>query len=266
MSGQWYTMVYHMCETTMDQATLAQHVYQKLHEKLRSGGLRPGARLVNRTLAAELGTSTIPVREAISRLISEGLVQATPGAGAFVRTIDANELADLYDVREALEALGAAGAARFSGEALRQDLSALCRRFAEIADEIPPAGHASPSLWARWLDAEEAFHHRVVQASRNRWLEKMVRDLRVIAGVFSAQRSSPRLLTRALADRTRRQHEAFVRVLAGGDPEAARRWMIEHIRSGRQTVLGHLDISIDEESGAFATRPARRTARRRNKP
>jgi DNA-binding GntR family transcriptional regulator len=249
----------------MDQATLAQHVYQKLHEKLRTGRLRPGARLVNRTIAAELGTSTIPVREAISRLISEGLVQATPGAGAFVRTIDANDLADLYDVREALEALGAAGAARFGGEALRQDLAALCRRFAEIAEEIPPDGHAGESLWSRWLDAEEAFHHRVVQASRNRWLEKMVRDLRVIAGVFAAQRSSPRLLTRALADRTRRQHEAFVRVLAGGDPDAARRWMVEHIRSGRQTVLGHLDVAPDTTGSGTAARPVRRTARRRNK-
>lgn len=224
----------------MEPVTLAQRVYDQLHERLRTGSLRPGARLVNRTLAAELGTSTIPVREAISRLVSEGLLEFTPGAGAFVRAADPNELGELYDVREALESLAAAEAARFANDHLIAELGAVCERFRPIAAAIPPDKHASASQFARWLEAEEQFHTRLVAASRNRWLIKAVQEFRVIAHVFAAHRAAPKLLTRSLAEDTLRHHEAFIEILAARDVEQARAWMTAHIRAGRDQVLGHI--------------------------
>ena len=118
----------------MDQ-TLSQQVYEQLHQKLRAGDLPPGARLVNRTLAAELGTSTIPVREAISRLVSEGVLELTPGAGASVRAPEPNELGELYDVRAALEVLAATEAARFADEHLLAELRGICQRGLEAAPD-----------------------------------------------------------------------------------------------------------------------------------
>lgn len=221
----------------MDQVTLSQRVYEQLRGRLRSGSLRPGTRLVNRTLAAELGTSTIPVREAISRLISEGLLELTPGAGAFVRSPDPNELGEIYDVREALEVMAAAEAARFANHHLLSDLRILCDRLRHIATTIPRDRHATRAQFERWLEAEEQFHTRVVMASHNRWLVKVVNDIRVIAQVFAAQREVPRLLTHALAEATVRQHEAFLTILADHDIEQARAWMTSHIRSGRDMVL-----------------------------
>lgn len=224
----------------MEEISLSQHAYDQLHERLRSGSLRPGTRLVNRTLAAELGTSTIPVREAIGRLVSEGLLEFTPGAGAFVCTPDVNELGELYDVREALESLAAAEAARFANDHLLAELRAICERFRQIAAAISPARHAGASQFARWLEAEKQFHTRLVAASRNRWLIKMVRELRVIAQVFAAQRSARRLLTRRLAENVLKNHLAFIEILTARDTEKARAWMTTHIRTGRDQVLGYM--------------------------
>ena len=223
----------------MDQ-TLSQQVYEQLHQKLRAGDLPPGARLVNRTLAAELGTSTIPVREAISRLVSEGLLELTPGAGASVRAPEPNELGELYDVRAALEVLAATEAARFADEHLLAELRGICQRFGQIAAAIPATKHATAAQFHRWLDAEEQFHTRLIAASRNRWLAKVVKEIRVIAQIFAAQRLSPRILTRELASSTHEQHAAFVEILATHDIEGARAWMAAHIRAGRDTVLGYM--------------------------
>ena len=67
------------------EQTLAEKSYDYIREKLSRGELPPGKRLVNRTLADEIGVSVIPVREAIHRLATEGLVEHVPGSGAFVR-------------------------------------------------------------------------------------------------------------------------------------------------------------------------------------
>lgn len=221
----------------MQPPTLSQKVYDQLHQRLRTGKLRPGTQLINRTLAAELGTSTIPVREAISRLVSEGLLDATPGGGAFVRTPDPNELGELYDVREALEVLAASEAARFSTEHLIAELRAICERLQQVAVAVPAGKHATHSQMNHWLDAEEQFHTRLAAASRNRWLVKMVKDVRVIARVFAAQRMSPQILTGTLADDAWRYHESLLEILARHDSDAAGAWMRAHIRRGRDQVL-----------------------------
>lgn len=224
----------------MERATLARRVYDQLRQRLRSGDLRPGARLVNRTLAAELGTSTIPVREAIGRLSSEGLLELTPGAGAFVPDPGPDELAELYDVREALEVLAAAAATRFAGEHLVTELRVVCGGFRDVARAIPRGRHATPAQFARWLEAEEQFHTRLVMASRNRWLVKAVNEFRVIAQVFASHRATPQLLTRPLADETLRQHDSFLEILSARDEEKARAWMAAHIRKGRDEVLASM--------------------------
>ncbi|WP_374469632.1 GntR family transcriptional regulator [Phenylobacterium sp.] len=67
-----------------------------LRERLQSGGFRPGARITALDMADALGLSTTPVREALSRLAGEGLVEDRRGQGYFVRPLSAADIADLY--------------------------------------------------------------------------------------------------------------------------------------------------------------------------
>ena len=68
--------------------SLAEQAYRHIRSKLSNGTFVPGEQLVNRVLATEIGVSVIPVREAINRLATEGLVEHVPGSGAFVRQAD----------------------------------------------------------------------------------------------------------------------------------------------------------------------------------
>ena len=73
-------------------ATLKQRAYNHIRRQVMTGRLSPGARLCNRGLAKEIGVSLIPVREAISQLVSEGLAEHRPRLGAFVVRVGREEL------------------------------------------------------------------------------------------------------------------------------------------------------------------------------
>ena len=87
-----------------------------IHEAIMSGDLPAGSRLKVRDLAAQVGTSVLPVREAIRRLEEAGLAERSPHKGAVVKGLTLEELVHVYDVRRLLEVAAArSGAERISG-------------------------------------------------------------------------------------------------------------------------------------------------------
>ncbi len=223
----------------MDQS-LAEKSYRYIRERLSRGELAPGNQLVNRTLAEEIGVSVIPVREAINRLASEGLVEHVPGAGAFVRQPSRQDLDDLYVLRDALESCAAAEAARYITEGQLQELQNLLDSFVEIAAEIAlqPKRHSNKRQQSRWLDDEKSFHQLLVESSRNAMLAKVIRDNLAIVSVFEAQRNDPALLTHEVAHETCESKAELIQALRVRDSELARRLMSKQIQRGRQVVVG----------------------------
>jgi DNA-binding GntR family transcriptional regulator len=155
-------------------------------------------------------------------------------------------------VREVLEALAAAEAARLATPSLIAELEGICDRFRTIAASIPSGRgkHADRARFEQWLRCEEQFHARLIASARNRWLSKVVAELRLISEVFAAHRATPRLLTRPLADGAAEQHVALVKILARHDVEQARSWMARHIRGGRDELLRHMASQGPTETGA----------------
>ena len=100
-----------------------------IRQAILDGRLEPGSRLKEEELARELGISRTPVREALLMLQAEGLIETTPNRGAVVRTHDADDLIDLYQLRALLEGYAARQAAtRISGDELDL-LRESCDRF-----------------------------------------------------------------------------------------------------------------------------------------
>ena len=89
---------------------LSQKAYWHIHDKLSAGTLKPGFRLSNRAVAKEVGISFTPVREALNRLVSEGLLEYRAGLGVFVPECSRREIEELYEVREMLECAAVDGA------------------------------------------------------------------------------------------------------------------------------------------------------------
>ncbi len=222
--------------------SLSEKAYQHIKQLVFSGELEPGARLVNRKLAAQLGTSFIPVREAISRLASEGVVEQIAGAGAFVRKYDRQEISEIYDVREQFEPFAAEEAARLMTIHELDELSALFSEWEMLAEKIlnQKRGATEADL-DRWLEINERFHEVMIIASRNRFLAKIMKDLHVISQCFAAHRGSPKLLSVETVEATIESHAHLLRLLKSHDSAAAREVVHEQLQFGRKHVLSFFD-------------------------
>lgn len=225
------------------EQSLAEKSYDYLRQKLSAGEFPPGKRLVNRTLADEIGVSVIPVREAIHRLASEGLVDHVPGAGAFVRKPNRQDLDNLYVLRDALESCAAAEAARNITPEQLEELEYTLERAKQTAKQIrkQPKGHSNKRLLDRWLDDEQQFHELLIEASRNSLLAKVVDEHRAITNVFQAQRNDPRLLTTEVAEETCKSKSELLQALRDKDSGLARQLMSDQIQRGRKLVIAYLN-------------------------
>src|SRR4051794_41550548 len=139
--------------------TSAVRVHEELRKAILAGSLPPGARLRAEPLAERLRTSRTPVREALILLAREGLVDIQPRRGAIVRSFDAADLADLYDVRALIEPHAARRAASRIG---RDELT----RLAAICDEAEARGAADDEAGEDQVAPNEEVHRIVVTAAR----------------------------------------------------------------------------------------------------
>jgi DNA-binding GntR family transcriptional regulator len=136
--------------------SLVELAYRSIRDSIVSGRLPMGSRLVEARLAAELGVSRGPVREALRRLREEQLVLERPRVGCFVRSFDGDDLVDIYNLRLAIEAAAIRLATRNGVDT---------RRLRRLIDQMGAAAHAGRI--ERVVDAEFAFHEELFLASRN---------------------------------------------------------------------------------------------------
>ena len=216
--------------------TLKQHAYKLIRKRLLAGSIPPGGRLSDDALAKELGISRSPVREAITQLTSEGLVEYRPRSGAYMRVPEPREVEEWYETRAALEGCAALRAA---GRITETQLADLRRLLGEMLDVIKacrqqPAKIADAPLRERFLELDLAFHMLILRASGNRWIVKLVDDCRLMTTVFGHVHIEHDL---RLLSRTHLGHARILRALAKRDAQQARRVMEAHIHLAQQAVL-----------------------------
>ena len=144
-------------------------VFQILRESILTQVFRSGERLDIKDLAAKLGVSLTPVRDAINRLAAEGLVEIRPRSGTFVTDLSANDVADTFDVRMALECLAAE---KMISRISTQHLEV----FRElIADLEKPVTTERERIFHERKNVE--LHNLIVELSENRKLIDIYRGL-----------------------------------------------------------------------------------------
>ncbi len=233
--------------------TLKQRAYEYIRRQLLSGELSPGSRLCNRTLAEQIGMSFIPVREAISQLASEGLIEHRPRLGAFVLDPSREQIEELYDFREALECHAATKAAgRISSDELAE-MEAFNATLLEIVAQRETAGSEPWTIEQvdRWMMADAGFHMLLLRAARNRHMMKTVSDLRVMAQIFGRRWSnrSSEYLQQICA-----VHARLIEALRNGEAEEAASVMREHLRHGCHAAVEDHDCRrFDSISGHMPT-------------
>ena len=222
--------------------TANEKSYQNIREKLENGTLLPGDKLITRTLAKEIGVSLSPVREAISRLATEGLIQHTPGAGAVVKRLDIDELDELYVLRDAVESCAAGIAAETMTSNNLEQLQELIDQQATIASDISSSarGTATKKQIGIWLRIEEQFHQTVIRCSRNKLLSKVNQDHRTLVRIFESQIKHSSILTATVAQTTVDGKRKLLETFQSRDADAAKQLLSRQIQLGRKTVINFL--------------------------
>lgn len=208
----------------VENLTLWQRVYDHLRTEILDGRLEPGAELIEVALAEQLGVSRGPLREAIGRLAAEGLVTVSPRRGAVVRSLSKEEFLELYQVREALERMAAQLAVpRLSDE-----------QFEELASlNAEMEAHAAGNEVESFFEANLAFHARLLEASGNRKLEELYRQLLDQLGRYRLRS----LTLRGNLKRSVSEHKAILRAARRGDAERTAQLMAEHIRVPQRRAM-----------------------------
>jgi DNA-binding GntR family transcriptional regulator len=211
-----------------DLRPLADSAYERLLHAIVDGTLFPGARLSERGLAAALGISAQPVREALRRLEGEGMVETRPRSGSFVAALDTSRLVEMGRIRAVLEGAAADLAARHASD---DDLIRLEQRLQAMRDATARADAATLRL------ANEAFHTTLHAISDNPFLIRGLQALRAYDHIGRARvlatDDQPR---QALAE-----HADILAAIVARDPDTAEQRMRAH-------TLRSLAVAFPEET------------------
>jgi|ETNmetMinimDraft_22_1059887.scaffolds.fasta_scaffold114448_1 DNA-binding GntR family transcriptional regulator len=194
--------------------------YEKLFHAIEIGEIGPGERLLEIELAKRFGVSRTPIREAIRKLESEGIIQHLPRVGAVVRQLGQPEIVELYEMRIVLEATAAEMAAQHASHAEIETMIAL-------NDDMAEGGYSGHDI-AR---INRRFHLCIVDAARNQFLKHCYHDLS----------NTLMLLGKTTLDTAQRvqivcsQHSDIITALQNRDPAQAAQMMRIHM----QTSLSH---------------------------
>ena len=215
--------------------TKQDYVYEQLCEAILSGRFKPGEHLVLEELGEEFGTSRTPLREAIRRLQTEGLVDFTPHRGAVVTDLSVEELIEMYHIRAVLDGLAARLAAQNLSDEQLTDLQDI---FEKTRRELDPSNPV------RFEEFNRAFHEIIYQGANAPFLYEMIINLYTKTGRYRhlSLRSAGRI--QDVLD----EHHRILDALATRDAQMAERRAREHHEHTAKALVDLLEKGFEGKS------------------
>jgi DNA-binding GntR family transcriptional regulator len=213
--------------------TVVDYAYEEIWKRVISMGGSQEQRLSDVALAEQLGMSRTPIRQALERLVQEGLVRSDPRRGFWTRTFTAQDIHEIYELRGALEVLAVRLAApRLTQQDLKVHLEELYAVRAEL--DKHPVLH--------FLKVDIGFHMLITRASNNGRLMHSLSLLRSQICMFQMQDTRyPRRMDIALND-----HERVLLALLAGNVDEAAECLANHIRNAMEGVLADIFLEGKE--------------------
>jgi len=226
-----------------DARSLAEVACDEIRRAIREGRVATGAHLTEVDLASWLGMSRTPIREAMRRLQSEGLLLNQPFRGALVMRLDADDMRQMFAVRELLEPAAAAACAANAGPAEIAALKVILDQEAALLNDP-----------AALIPLNRQFHDIILECARNQFLSK------AIAGVYSLipLLGDSNLLNGPHAREAHAQHRAIVDAIERHDAARAEAVAREHVRHSLKTRLARIADAEPKNSKPKTTKKRKR--------
>ena len=206
--------------------TKASLIYRRLKQDILDGRLEPGQKLAASRMAESYGVSVIPLREAFSLLIAEGLLTNIPHKGTYVTEIEVDQIEEMNPIAAILEGYAAREACSHLGS---EDLD----RLSQLLEEMEQAGE--DGRYSEMSDRHQEFHMTIYRASKNERLVMYIEDLWQKTG---RARFFGLVPTRAI--RSIEEHRQIVEALRMRDNLEAERLVIEQKEKAAKAMIEYL--------------------------
>ena len=206
--------------SALEHRPTAVIISDQLRERIIDGAFKPGDQINEAQVASQLRVSRGPVREALHRLVQEGLLIGLPNRGVFVREITDRDVAEIYEAREVIECAAAEIVTKLDGaerDTIADELTAVTTEMGQaLADEH----------WDRLRRLDLQFHTTLVEHGRNRRLVRAYSTLATEALICMAQWTG---FSETNRDRVVPSHLDIVEKLRAGDMEAVHLALHQHL-------------------------------------
>ncbi len=199
---------------TIQRVSLVDNVTERLRHDLLAGEIKPGERIKVAELEKRFGVSHIPIREAVRRLETEGLIVALPQRAAVAAGVDLDDLSGLYDLRRIIEC----EVIRRSVETMTPEQVDVVRSALEALEAVV-SDHDSPRFW----DLHRDFHWALLEPGATAWIE------RVLDQIWLASQRYVRLFVSKTVDDAMRDHRALLTFCEHGDGVGAAELLRRHL-------------------------------------
>ncbi len=207
-----------------ESVSLVEQAYLRLRQEILTCILPPGQVVSERELAGRYDMSKTPVREALTQVCHDGLVQRLPGRGYMVAPVTIKDVRDLFDLRLVLEVAAAERAARHPSPALVSVLKTMANVSYSLTD---------PETQTSFLKTNRDFHLALAEAAENRRLVETLEKLLIeMDRLFYLG-----LRLRDSSEEMRQEHRQVVAAVERGDVEEVRETIARQILTSQDRIL-----------------------------
>ncbi|MEJ2665556.1 MAG: GntR family transcriptional regulator [Deinococcales bacterium] len=210
---------------TLSRTTLDEGVYRALRQAILGGGYEDGERLIQEDIAQSMGTSRVPVRDALKRLLGDGLVSIDARGRYYVSTFSSEDTEEVYGLRALLEPYAARlGAERIGPQALRE--------LEGLVDELSDAARRHEA--DRYVELNRAFHMSLYEASGQGRL------MRIIESLWSGTPPTTPITLEGQMAQSAREHRKILAAIQARDGSRVEQRMKTHIERTAEAFKSHL--------------------------
>lgn len=210
---------------TLGRTTLDEGIYRALRQAILGGTYDDGERLVQEDIAQSMGTSRVPVRDALKRLLGDGLVSIDDRGRYYVSTFSAEDVEEVYGLRALLEPYAARlGTQRISRQALEE--------LGGMVDELSAAARDNEA--DQYVELNRAFHMSLYEASNQGRL------MRIIESLWSGTPPTTPITLQGQMGESAKEHKAILSAVKRGDGERVEERMRAHIERTAKAFKAHL--------------------------
>lgn len=216
----------------LERVSISDQAYEVLKESIFGRQFAAGERLDLSVIEQQMGISRTPLREAITRLALEGLVEIVPRSGTFVTQPSRQDIVEQFGVRLALEVYAIGVSAKRLTDRQMKQLASLARQMRALGEVQDRS-----ETYSQYTELDRAFHRLIIEGAGNSLLVQLWEQVNLH---MQMARIRYRRTDRDL-DTTIAQHEAIAQAMPERDPAVLRKLMHAHIERAKSALLRDLD-------------------------